>query len=427
MITDKYAVYLPAVQNSFAAGVLRQNINSRPMPSGIELSDLVFWNKQNKLWTHQSILYSIGQHSIGSTVDNAVTHGGKTDFFLLGDSGGYQIGTGAIKGFNELTKDMDANEAVEAWARAYEVKHWIISWLDTHCDYAMTLDMPLWATMPEHIGKPFNKCSASQLTSMTVANLKFIEKHRQGRTKWLNVVQGLNEQSTQDWWNSVKWFECSGYALAGAASWRGGLKQFLTTIMMMHDDNAFVSGHDWIHVLGVSTTKWAIILSAIQQQLRTHVNSRVSISYDSASPFISSGQVELAYLPPRFDNHPNAWSFSSIQAPQAQEYVGSDELLNLPSPLGQILTHGHLNVVTDEWKSRKFDTISNLFLANHNTYVLLKAFEDANKIAFESDREQLPSSWNECLNVIEKLLTSNNWREELENNKAVLNAFAPPP
>ena len=32
-----------------------------------------------------------------------------------------------------------------AWGRNYDAKMWIINWLEQYCDYAMTIDMPLWA------------------------------------------------------------------------------------------------------------------------------------------------------------------------------------------------------------------------------------------------------------------------------------------
>ncbi len=426
MINDQYAVYLPAVQDNFASCVTATVPVGRPFPSGIDLSDLAFWNKNSKLWTHNKALYSIGQHSVGSTVNNGITSKGRTDFLLVGDSGGYQIGKGSLSGFDKLVDGMSALEALDAWACAYEVKDWITGWLETHCDYAMTLDMPLWATLKNNENSPFHKCSPEMLMAMTKDNLKFIDKHRQGRTKWLNVIQGLDEQSTITWWNTVKWFDCSGYAIAGAAGIQGGIKQLLTTILMMRDDKAFKAGHDWIHVLGVSTTRWSILLSAIQRQLQKHVNPKLRVSFDSSSPFRTAGISQQLTTLPTFNEHTSSWSFGTQTVPQGQQYIGNTTLLSNDSPIGRRITLGDLNVVADEWQSNKFDTISNMVVTNHNVYIYLKGFEEANRIAFETDRNKVPTSWRECIELIERVFDSKNWRAELENGKPVLDAVAPP-
>lgn len=424
MTDEKYAVYLPAVQDGYASGVVRQIYKDRPLPTGVELKDLIYWDKSSKLWSHRYILYSIGQHPVGGVIDNAVTQGGRDDFLLLGDSGGYQIGTGALKGIDGLRDGMSADDAIRVWNSAYSAKSSIIDWLETYCNYAMTLDMPPWANDKKHEGNPFNLCTFDQLKELTVGNLRFIDNHRKGRTKWLNVIQGLDQPTTEQWWNSVKWFECGGYAIAGSAGVTGGLHQLLTTVLMMRDDKAFRKGQ-WIHVLGVSTTRWAILLSAIQQQLQKHENPILRISYDSSSASRSGGVSQEITTPPMFDQHPSSWSFGSVDAPQGQKYVGSTKPINLPSPLGQILTEGDLNIVEDEFQSGKFDTVSNLFLVNHNLYVYLKAFENANRIAFETDRQQMPDSWRSCLEFIERVFCAKDWRDELDENKPLLDAVVP--
>lgn len=147
MISSQYAVYLPAVNSSYAKEVLKPLPANRSFPQGLDLQDLIFWDRNNRLWHHNEILHSVGLHKYGSVIDNAVTWMGQTDCFLVGDSGGFQIGKGELKGYKPLHKRLTSVQAVDVWRDAYELKRWIVSWLETHCDYAMTLDMPLWATM----------------------------------------------------------------------------------------------------------------------------------------------------------------------------------------------------------------------------------------------------------------------------------------
>ena len=83
---------------------------------------------------------------------------------------------------------------------------------------------------------------------MIVESLRYIESKRQGKTQWLNVVQGLDEGSTKVWFDAVKWFRCDGRALASNADARGGLYNALNTVLMMREDDAFASVQDWVHV-----------------------------------------------------------------------------------------------------------------------------------------------------------------------------------
>ena len=111
LLNTDYAIYLPAVNDSFAAETIKQLPNQRALPAGLEIEDLIFWNRNNRLWHYSHILHSVGLHKVGSQPDNAVTRAGKTDCFVLGDSGGYQIGTGNLKGYQSLHAGMSSDEA----------------------------------------------------------------------------------------------------------------------------------------------------------------------------------------------------------------------------------------------------------------------------------------------------------------------------
>lgn len=422
LLNTDYAIYLPAVNDSFAAETIKSH--QRALPAGLEIEDLIFWNRKNKLWHYSHILHSVGLHKVGSQPDNAVTRAGKTDCFVLGDSAGYQIGTGKLKGYQSLRAGMSSDDAKSTWAGAYSVRSWIVDWLELHTDYAMTIDMPLWATLPKGAASPFHQCSPQLLTAMTVDNLKFIDIHRQGRTRWLNVVQGLDEQNTLAWWNAVKWFECSGYALAGAAGVKGGIANVLRTVLMMRDDGAFESGRDWIHVLGVSTPKWAILLTAIQRALRLNANPKLQISYDSATPFQAAGIREEVAVSPSYSSRPSDWAIRFETVPQSATLAGSTEPFPYTSPLGDKLCLGDLNVRGGAWTERSFDTVSNLLLCNHNCWVLLNAFRQANELTFAGDGSAVPALWRSCLDFIANVFEQQDWHAELDKENGLLDAVA---
>lgn len=422
--TKDYAIYLPAVTSEFANRVTQIVPAQRPFPCGLELSDLAFWSRNSKLFYHPYCLHSIGQYRVGSVIDNALTRGGRTDRVLIGDSGGFQIGKGTLKGYHALKLGMSAQEAEAAWVNADEVRNWIITWLETNCQYAMTLDMPLWATSSEGTDSPFHYCSIEQLTAMTVENLRYIEAHRHGRTRWLNVVQGLDSKTTQAWFDAVKWFRHGGWSLAGNAGARGGLYRLLTTVLMMREDDAFATGQDWVHVLGISTLDWAVVLTAVQKGLRVS-NPGLSVSFDSSSPFQIAGRNEQACYLPELGTHVSSWKIRMDQSPQGEVFVDSEAAFPYSSPLGQCMTLGDLNVYQGLYQKRRYDPISLAMLVNHNVYVYLKAFDMANDAAFAADSEHpVPRLYRQCIEVIGEAFDRPDWQGFLCREKSLLDAHS---
>jgi hypothetical protein len=258
------------------------------------------------------------------------------------------------------------------------------------------------------------------LTDMTVENLRFIDTHRQGRTRWLNVIQGLDEPTMLAWWQAVSWFDCSGYALAGAAGVKGGIANVLRILLTLRDAGALAEGRDWIHVLGVSTPKWAILLTAIQRALRRDVNPRLQISYDSATPFQAAGIREEVAIMPSYTSRPRDWAIRFERVEQSAQLEDSNEPFPYPSPLGNRLTMGDLNVHGGDWNHRSFDTISNVLLCNHNCWVMLEAFRQANELAFESDGTSVPAQWRRCLMLIDEIFKEDDWKALLQKQKKLL-------
>jgi hypothetical protein len=220
----------------------------------------------------------------------------------------------------------------------------------------------------------------------------------------------------------VSWFDCSGYALAGAAGVKGGIANVLRILLTLRDADALAEGRDWIHVLGVSTPKWAILLTAIQRAIRRHVNPRLQISYDSATPFQAAGIREEVAIMPNYTSRPRDWAIRFERVEQSAQLAGSNEPFPYTSPLGNRLTMGDLNVYGGDWNHRSFDTISNLLLCNHNCWVMLEAFRQANELAFESDGTLVPVQWRECLEVIDGIFAGNDWNNKLNASQKLFDS-----
>jgi hypothetical protein len=414
---DNFALYLPSIQKQYAKAAYSTSKLQRPMPDGLTMKDLNFLNPKSKLWHYKYALYSAGQFKIGENNADIVTNRDKASTTILGDSGGYQIGKGTLPGFDALKKLKSADEVCEAWTNAVDVKRWILNWLETHSDFAMTLDMPLWAQDPANKKTPFHKCSTKQLIDLTVQNLNFIQRNTRGNTKWLNVIQGTTAEAMQQWWDAVSKYRFGGWALAGDTGWRGGPAAVIRQVLMMRDEGAFEAGLDWLHVLGVSQPKWAVLLTAIQRGLRARCNPNLRVSYDSASPNILSGKFQQVAIFPAYTKNSDSWRIRAKRAANGGCYVSGNPPLHFPhaSALGDRLYLHHINVVNDKYSNVHYDEISHHLLTHHNTWVYVHAMLQANELAFldrHDAEEYVPAQLLDGIAVFEDLLAMDKWEKE---------------
>lgn len=420
------AIYLPAVNTTYPKIITQQLAAGRSLPTGLKLDDLAFWTGSSELWNHKFLLHSVGGYEIGSDPRGPLFSRAKGSFVMVGDSGGFQIGKGTMQGLKGLHTSMTGNQAVAAWNANYDAKIWLIGWLEKYCDYAMTIDMPLWAMLPRGNNSPFHNCNESQLLGMTLDNLRLIERERTGNTKWLNVIQGTSPDNARRWWDAVKWFKYGGWALAGSVGWRGGIGGILQTILLMRDEQAFDPGQDWIHFLGVSQPIWDVLLTAIQRELRK-TNPQIQLSCDSATPFQAAGVRDEYMLAPKFGKDKKCWSYTYATLPALRRHADANQPtpFSQPSPLGQMLALHHFVVNDADFAGRRIDSLSNALLTNHNIWVILDAGRRANQFAFGGGRDKLPNDLAEILELIEEVFSAENWQAVLEKNQSLLNSVAP--
>ena len=424
---DKFAVYLPAMQYHYASAVKdNKPIKGREFPTSIKFTDLDFLNPNSKLWHYGYALYSAGQFSNARPKACAVTNRDREKTIVLGDSGGFQIGQGTLKGTEHFKKAKTSSEICQMWRDSGDTRKRILNWLDAHSDYAMTIDMPLWARLPQFKHTPFHKCSVQELIDLSVDNLKYIKANTNGDTKWLNVLQGTEANDSKLWWDAVKRYRMGGWALAGGVGWRGGLENVLYYTLLMRDDNAFARGQDWLHVLGVSQPTWAVLLTAIQRAIRKHCkNPNMRVSYDSASPFQAGGARQQVVRYPKFTKDFTTWTMSAHEAPVNPIYAKSGKDFHFPyaSPLGDLLTLNHLSVRGGEFQRGAYDSVSHHILTNHNVWVYVRSFLEANELAFmhvsEADKA-VPQKLLDVCAFIEDIFSHTNWQAKLKKEKKLI-------
>ena len=420
---SNYASYLPAISNAFAKGVNQKGRGGLPAPYTI--ADLNFLNPRSKLWFYGEALYSAGNFSNAKIAHDAVIDRNKKCTTILGDSGGFQIGMGTLAGVEALKKAKSAADVCDKWLQAYKVRDWIVQWLELNADYAMTIDVPLWC-----IGKndsPFGKCTEAQLIQLTVENLKFIKSEKRGQCKWLNVLQGTDTTSVIAWWNAVKRYRFDGWALGGIMGSRGKLSDLLYQVMLMREEGAFEAGQDWVHVLGVSTPRWAVVLTTMQQQLRATSNPKVRFTYDSASAYIAGGKTQKIVRYPQYTAEEKSWAFKNVRMPLSFSYASEHGRRAFPfaSPVGDAFGLDVFNVNTDAFDRNRFDSLAYFMLQNHNVYVYLRALQEANDIAsLETDDRKglMPQSLVKAITGIESVFAAKNWRAKLQEQQAELDA-----
>ena len=64
----------------------------------------------------------------------------------------------------------------------------------------------------------------------------------------------------------------------------------LRRLIVMRDEKLLDPGRDLIHYLGTSKLNWIGIFTAIQRNIRETINPNMMVTFDAASPFITTCQ-----------------------------------------------------------------------------------------------------------------------------------------
>ena len=107
-LTHPYAtaIYLPAVNANYATILEARLDPTRPLPMSFRIEDLAFWSGNSALWNHKFLLHSIGTYAVGDDPRGPLFNKKRGDFVMVGDSSGYQIGKGTLKGLQGLRAGM---------------------------------------------------------------------------------------------------------------------------------------------------------------------------------------------------------------------------------------------------------------------------------------------------------------------------------
>jgi len=298
---------------------------------------------------------------------------------ILGDSGGFQIGNGQIKFDWEHFYEQRGDTRYKG--DADNVRNKILHWLEETADYSMILDIPTRATEGKFREMTGMKSFGDALNA-TMFNNDYFIRNREGKTKFLNVLQGQNGADADIWYEKVKHYPFEGWAMGGLNMRDANLA--LRRLIIMRDEKLLEPGRDLIHYLGTSKLEWAVFATAMQRALREHVNPNITLTYDCASPFIATakGQVYTQHV-----HRNNRFSYIMDKALDDKRLSGSTVPWPWNSPIGERMTMGDvcwyapgmLNKIGKEGKT-SWDSFSYFLMMGHNVYQHIESVQRANAL-----------------------------------------------
>jgi len=410
-----YAVFLPAISGFYATFVGKQRVandyvDPARFPAGLTDMEQMNWlNAQQGLFPYKWSLYSGGHANLDLNKDDAseyMVRNRDPSTTMLGDSGGFQIAKGLWEG------DWKANSGCP---KAQKKRAAVLTWLDTISNYGMGLDIPTWVI---HDKKASDACqikTLDQAVAATKYNNEYFIKHRKGKdaggAKFLNVLQGDNHTSADEWYEEMKVFcDPAVYPDRHFDGWGMGgqnmcdVHLILKRLVALRHDNLLQEGkHDWMHFLGTSKLEWAVLLTVIQRAIRKYVNPAFTISFDCASPFLATANGQV-YFENVFE-HEGKWSYRMAPSADDKKYatdtrkwaagVVADGIYPRweDSPISDMLTMkdiciykpGDLNKVGKEGKT-SWDSFSYALLMGQNVWMHITAVQEANRRFDAGDR-----------------------------------------
>ena len=415
---NDYAVFLPAISGFYATYVGKQRdpvngpyVDPARMPAGIKDMEQMNWlNSAKGLFPYKWSLYSGGHANLDLNKQDwseDMVRNREPGTLMLGDSGGFQIAKGLWEG------DWRAGSGC---AKAQKKREAVLKWLDTISDYCMTLDIPTWVIHDEKASRACQISTLQEAVDATKYNNEYFMRHRKGKhnggTRILNVLQGDNHASAEEWYQIMKHYcdpaqypdtHFDGWAMGGQNMCDVHL--ILRRLVALRHDGLLQEGiHDWMHFLGTSKLEWAVLLTDIQRAVRRHVNPSFTISFDCASPFLATANGQVYHhidLP-----HQGKWCYRMSPIVDNKKYatdtrqfgpaVTADGLINHfdESPISQqlqmkdicIYKPGDLNKIGKEGKT-SWDSFSYALLMGHNVWMHIEAVQRANR---EYDKGKWP-------------------------------------
>lgn len=399
-----YAKFLPATSTFYATFIGKQRyINyvdpTRIPPSFINgMESLNFLDPVKGQFYYEWCLYSAGHASLDLNKpcwkEDMFRNRNRANSWVLGDSGGFQIGKGRWEGD---WKDPNC-------PKASKKRKQVLEWMDGLMDYGMILDIPSWVGRIKENAKKTGINNFAEAVAGTHINNEYFIRNRNGNCKFLNVLQGENHGQADLWYDQMKKYsDPKQYPNEHFNGWGMGgqnmcdISLVLRRLVELRFDNLLEPGlHNWMHFLGTSKLEWAVLLTDIQRAVRKYHNEYFTISYDCASPFLATANGQIYYQTETIDR--SKWTYRMSAGLDDKKYKHDTRLYRdavvadgkLPlfenSPvMDQIKTNdicvygpGDLNKFGKSNKT-SWDSFSYGIMMAHNIWHHINAVQEANR------------------------------------------------
>lgn len=329
---NDYAVFLPATSGFYSTFIGKQRYGNYVEPSRIPASftsgveSLNYLEPEKGAFYYNWCLYSAGHANLDLTKpdesEDMFRNRDRSTSWVLGDSGGFQIGKGV---WEADWKDPNC-------PKAQKKRELVLTWMDSLMDYGMCLDIPAWVARSPAGKKATGITSYLEAVQGTYINNDWFINNRNGNCKFLNVLQGESHADADDWYDRMKKY-CdpkqygdrifNGWAMGGQNMCDVHL--VLKRLIALRYDGLLETGmHDWMHFLGTSKLEWACLLTDIQRAVRKYHNPNFTISFDCASPFLATANGQI-YI--QTETEPDSkWVYRMVPSADDKKYANDTRL-----------------------------------------------------------------------------------------------------
>ena len=443
-----YARFLPALSGFYATYVGKQRfdeyVETSRIPTNLKngVESLNYLNAKEGQFQYKWCLYSAGHADLDinkiAPKEDMVRNRDRENTWLLGDSGGFQIGKGVWEGD---WKDPNCT-------KAQKKRDGVLKWMDEYMDYGMILDIPAWVSRSPEGAKATGISTYAEAVKATRINNDYWMKNRTGSCKFLNVLQGENHADADDWYNQMKdYCDPKKYPSTHFNGWSMGGQNMcdvhlvLKRLVALRFDGLLEKGvHDFMHFLGTSKLEWATLLTDIQRAVRKHHNENFTITFDCASPFLATANGQI-YIQTETQDR-TKWVYRMVPSIDDKKYANDTRLFRdavlqdgifknfTDSPVTKdllvkdvcVYAPGDLNKIGKEGKT-SWDSFSYAIQMAHNVWSHINAVQEANR---QYDNGTIPAmlvdeSFDRVLfrDVVEAIFATSN-RDEAE---AVIEEF----
>ena len=399
-----YAHFLPATSGFYATFIGKQMSTDYVDPSRIPsnfnhgVESLNYLNPNEGQFQYKWCLYSAGHADLDlskeSPKEDMFRKRDRTTSWVLGDSGGFQIGKGKWEGD---WKDPNC-------PKAQKKRELVLNWMDELMDYGMILDIPAWVARSPEGAQASGVNSYDEALKATDINNEYFMKHRTGACKFLNVLQGENHSDADAWYEHMKHYcdpkqhpgnHLNGWSMGGQNMCDVHL--VLKRLVALRFDGLLEKGvHDVMHFLGTSKLEWATLLTDIQRAVRKYHNENFMVTFDCASPFLATanGQIyceletedrtKWVYrMVPSIDDKKlstdtTKFSDAFVREGKHASFLDSPITEGLQAKDICIYGPGDLNKIGKEGKT-SWDSFSYAIMMGHNVWMHVNAVQEANR------------------------------------------------